>query len=70
MTKRGRGRPHGVKPLDVAVNVRLSADEREQLRQILFNKGSLSLQAFFRQAVLQEIRAAGYMGNAQGEADA
>jgi hypothetical protein len=45
--------------LTAGVHVRLTAAERERLRTILFNKGSVSLQSFFRQVALQEIREAG-----------
>jgi hypothetical protein len=44
--------------LTAGVLVALTPEERAQLRQVLFDKGNVTLQSFFRQVALQEIRAA------------
>jgi hypothetical protein len=46
------------KGLTAGVLVALTPEERARLRQVLFDKGSITLQSFFRQVALQEIRAA------------
>jgi hypothetical protein len=49
--------------LTAGVLVWLTPAERQRLRQVLFDKGGVSLQAFFRQAVLAEL------GTARGPHD-
>jgi hypothetical protein len=49
-------RPHAA--LTAGVLVWLTPEERQHLRQALFDRGGVSMQAFFRQVALAEIRAA------------
>jgi hypothetical protein len=51
--------------LSAGVFVALKPTERKRLKQILFDRGNVTLQSFFRQVALEQIRRA--QGYAEGD---
>jgi hypothetical protein len=55
--------------LTAGVLVALRPEERTRLRQLLFDRGNVSMQSFFRQVALAEIRGAEMRHRQEGACD-